>query len=88
MALHSWTKKSMKLLKLAKSVQELLGKSMKSKNTNLAASSQRLGNVKTRRGIFQTDTLSQLLFVMSMIPLTLILRKIEMEEEGEKLIIF
>ena len=78
----------MKLLKLAKSVQELLGKSMKSKNTNLAASSQRLGNVKTRRrGIFQTDTLSQLLFVMSMIPLTLILRKIEMEEEGEKLII-
>lgn len=76
----------MKLLRLAKIVQELSGKSMKSKN--LTASSQRVRNIKTRRVIFETDTLSQLLFAMSMIPLTLILRKMKMEEEGEKLIIF
>ena len=76
----------MKLLRLAKIVQELSGKSMKSKN--LMASSQRVRNIKTRRVIFETDTLSQLLFAMSMIPLTLILRKMKMEEEGEKLIIF
>ena len=76
----------MKLLRLAKIVQELSGKSMKSKN--LTASSQRVRNIKTRRVIFEIDTLSQLLFAMSMIPLTLILRKMKMEEEGEKLIIF
>ena len=76
----------MKMLRLAKIVQELSGKSMKSKN--LTASSQRVRNIKTRRVIFETDTLSQLLFAMSMIPLTLILRKMKMEEEGEKLIIF
>lgn len=76
----------MKLLRLAKIVQELSGKSMKSKN--LTASSQRVRNIKTRRVIFETDTLSQLLFAMSMIPLTLILKKMKMEEEGEKLIIF
>ena len=76
----------MKLLRLAKIVQELSGKIMKSKN--LTASSQRVRNIKTRRVIFETDTLSQLLFAMSMIPLTLILRKMKMEEEGEKLIIF
>lgn len=76
----------MKLLRLAKIVQELSGKSMKSKN--LTANSQRVRNIKTRRVIFETDTLSQLLFAMSMIPLTLILRKMKMEEEGEKLIIF
>ena len=58
------------------------------KSKNLTANSQRVRNIKTRRVIFETDTLSQLLFAMSMIPLALILRKMKMEEEGEKLIIF
>ena len=35
------------------------------------------GNVKIRRGIFQGDSLSPLLFVIAMIPLSLILRKVE-----------
>ena len=48
---------------------------MKQWNTELTASNQRLGNVKIRRGIFQGDSLSPLLFVLVMIPLTLILRQ-------------
>ena len=36
---------------------------MKQWNTELTASNQRLGNVKIRRGIFQGDSLSPLLFV-------------------------
>ena len=38
---------------------------------------QSLGNVDIKRDIFQGDSLSPLLFVITMIPLTLILRKCE-----------
>ena len=41
---------------------------------------EELGEVRIRRGIFQGDTLSPLLFVVAMIPLTLLLRK----EGGER----
>ena len=44
-------------------------------NTELMSGEQRLGNVRIRRGIFQGDSLSPLLFVLAMIPLTLMLRK-------------
>ena len=36
-----------------------------------------LGTVKIRRGIFQGDSLSPLLFVLCMVPLSLILRKVK-----------
>ena len=43
---------------------------------SLAASGEDLGDVEIKRGIFQGDSLSSLLFVFSMIPLSLILRKV------------
>ena len=43
-----------------------------------------LGTVKIRRGIFQGDSLSPLLFVLAMVPLTLILRKTKIFYETKK----
>ena len=43
--------------------------------TELTSSGQSLGQVSIRRGIFQGDSLSPLMFVLTLIPLTLILRK-------------
>ena len=44
-----------------------------------------LGNVKIRRGIFQGDCLSSLRFVLCMVSLSLILRKVRFHYEfGDK----
>ena len=45
--------------------------------TELTSNGKSLGSVSIKRGIFQGYSLSPLLFVVSMIPLTLILRKCE-----------
>ena len=57
---------------------------MKQWNTELTASNQRVGNVKISCGIFQGDSLSPLLFVLVMIPLTLMLRQTKASYEVKK----
>ena len=42
---------------------------------DLTSNGEDLGEVDVKRGIFQGDSLSPLLFVLSMVPLMLILRK-------------
>ena len=54
---------------------------MKHWKTDLTCQGKLLGKVKTKRGIFQGDLLSPLLFVISLIPLTYILRR---SEHGNK----
>ena len=44
---------------------------------DLTCNSQSLGGVDIKRGIFQGDSLSPLLFVLCLIPLTVILHKLE-----------
>ena len=70
----------------ANAVKCLLGESMKTWITNLTANDECLGKVNIRRGIFQGDSLSPLLFVLALFPLSMILRKVsagyEMKKDG------
>ena len=61
-----------------------LNQSMDHWNTELTSGQNILGNVKIRRGIFQGDSLSPFLFVLVMIPLSLILRKTTIAYEVKK----
>ena len=58
-------------------VTRVLDKSMDKWCTELTSCGRPLGKVNIRRGIFQGDSLSPLLFVMALIPLTLVLRKVK-----------
>lgn len=55
----------------------LLGRSKEGCKTVLTSSIESLSEIGIRRGIFQGDYLSSLLFVIAMIPLTLVLRKVK-----------
>ena len=81
---HGWIQKCIKAFGIAVNVRYFINTSMKQWNTELTASNQRLGNVKIRRGIFQGDSLSPLLFVLVMIPLTLVLRQTKASYELKK----
>ena len=81
---HSWIEKCMNMFGVTVNVRSFISESMKHWNTELNAGQSRLGNVKIKRGIFQGDSLSPLLFVMTMIPLTLVLRKTNIFYEVRK----
>ena len=50
---------------------------MPNQKTILTTSGTRLAEVNIRRGIFQGDSLSQLLFIVAMIPVTRVLERME-----------
>ena len=52
-------------------------KSMGQWQVELSANGNILGTVNVRRGIFQEDSLSPLLFVVALIPLSLVLREVK-----------
>ena len=52
--------------------------------TELTSGNERLGTVKIKRGIFQGDSLSPLLFVLALMPLSMILRKVKAGYEFRK----
>ena len=72
---HSWILECLKDLGVDEEIRRLLEKTMKSWRVKLTCEQEVLGEVKIMRGIFQGDSLSPLLFVSAMIPLTHILRK-------------
>ena len=74
---HSWMLKSLDLIGAPRNVIELLKNSMKDWKTNLFSGESPLGAVNINRGIFQGDSLSPLLFVITLIPLTLVLRRLK-----------
>ena len=73
---HSWIKKSIEMCGVADNISHLLFKSTESWQTILMSVNEELARVNTQRGIFQGDALSPLLFVIGLIPLSHILRKV------------
>ena len=81
---HLWLEEAVELVRLAENLKKLMFDSMERWKTILTASNQVLGKVNIKRGIFQEDTISPLLFVIVLIPLSMILREIECGYQLEK----
>ena len=75
MAPHSWIIECLDLLEVAENIQSLLVNSMEKCKVMLCSRNSELGEVETKRGIFQGDSLSPLVFVLALVPLSLVLRK-------------
>ena len=71
---HSWILEVISMFGLADNICNLLSQSMNHWKTVLSAGDQSLGTVDINRGIFQGDSLSPLLFIMIMAPLSMILK--------------
>lgn len=74
---HSWISECLELFGINDQIRRLIEESMKSWRVELTCGEQNLGEVAIKRGIFQGDSLSPLLFVICLIPLTLLLRKMD-----------
>ena len=74
---HYWILEMVEITGFAKNVGSLIRRSMSNWCTVLNSDGKNLGNVKIAiaRGILQGDSLSPLLFVLVMTPLTILLRK-------------
>ena len=73
--LHSWIKRCLKLFKISGKVLNLLEYAMSQWRVELTPGGERLADVQIKGGIFQGDSLSPILFVLALIPLSIILNK-------------
>ena len=89
---HSWIIATMEMVGLADNIMGLIKQSMNKWKTNLYADGKVLGSVPIRRGIFQGDSFSPLLFLTALLPLTHILRErgmgYQLEKNGTKVNLF
>ena len=72
---RSWIINCLKMYKISDEVINFIGKTMKIWKVELTAGEINFTEAKVQKGIFQGDALSQLLFIIAMIPLNHILRK-------------
>ena len=72
---HSWIAECLRMAQVPQNVTTFLQRSMRNWKTELTSYGASLGTVNIRRGIFQGDSLSPLIFVICMIPLSKVLRK-------------
>lgn len=71
---HQWLVKTLELLKVNGEIITFLNTAMQHYRTTLIYNQEDVGEVKIRRGIFQGDALSPLMFVMALFPLTHLLQ--------------
>ena len=72
---HPWILERLEHVQVSDSILEFVKRTMANCQTVLTSCREGLAKVKIRRDIFQGDSLSPLLFVVWMIPLTHVLRK-------------
>ena len=72
---RSWILEWLRLIGATENDLELLKNSMKDLRTNLFSEEPALGSFNINRGIFQGDSIFPLVFIIKMIPLTIVLRK-------------
>ena len=75
MVTHSWIFESLELVQVSDNILKFVKRSMANWQTELTSCGESLAKVNIRRGIFQGDCLSPLLFVICMIQLTHVLCK-------------
>ena len=81
---HSWIIESLKLYGIATNIIQFILRAMEQSQTELTHQQTSFGNVNIKRGIFQGDSLSPLLFIIAMMPLTVMLRTLKNGYEIEK----
>ena len=79
---HSWILECLDMLGIADNVRSFLEKSMKKWKLLLNSNGSNLCGIDVNRGIFQGDRLSPLIFVILMIHLSLLLRKVKAFYDG------
>ena len=67
----------MNLFGVAENIKNLLANNMEKRKVTLCLRNSELGEVETKLGIFQGNSLSPLAFVLALTPLSLILRKVK-----------
>ena len=74
---NSWIIECLDLFGVAENIKRLLVNSMGKWKVVRCSGNSELGEVDIKKDIFQGDSLSPLEFVLALIPLSLILRKVE-----------
>ena len=87
---YTWILQHPKTFKIVDNIRDVIGKSMKNWKVELTSGGETLGEVKTNKGIFQRDSLSPILFIITLLPLSILLRDMKagymLGESREKLI--
>ena len=80
---HSCVLECMRLTGVSENIMQMVENSMQNWKTMLTFAGKELAEVHIRWGIFQGDSLSPLLFVIYLIPMSLVLRKVKSEYSFE-----
>ena len=72
---YLWIKECLDLFGVAENIKTLLVNSMEKWRVMLCVGNSELGEVDIKRGIFQRDSSSPLVFILALTPLSLILKK-------------
>ena len=81
---HSWILETLSMFGIADNIKQLIQNSMPVWKTQLYHDQENLGTVNIKRGIFQGDSFSPLLFVIALIPISRVLKNVKMGYKVDK----